>query len=81
MSDRYYVCTACGHFWSSPYPPDKRRCESCAQVRVTTAARDLYDAEWQSQAIIDRVRARPADEDRADGRNTLTRRADTDMAR
>jgi DNA-directed RNA polymerase subunit RPC12/RpoP len=81
MSDTYYVCTACGHFWSSPYPPDDRRCESCSVRGVTTSARDMYDAEAKSQHVIDTIARRPADEDRAGGRATLTRFADTDRAR
>jgi hypothetical protein len=53
MRERYYVCTACGHFWLSPYPPDDRRCESCSRVKVTSEARDLADAEEKSQQVID----------------------------
>jgi hypothetical protein len=51
--DLYYVCTACGHFWSSPHPPDDRRCESCSRVHCVTSVGNLGEAEAASQRILD----------------------------
>ena len=51
-SDRYYVCTACGHYWS--FPPDDRRCENCAQRGVTTSVATFVRAQDTSERILGR---------------------------
>jgi hypothetical protein len=51
-ADSYYVCTVCGHFWASPFPPDDRRCENCARVHVTTSVRTVDEAMDASERIL-----------------------------
>lgn len=52
MSDRYFICDVCAHFWSSPEHPES--CENCGKgwlyERPTVEA-----AEELSQEILDRT--------------------------
>jgi hypothetical protein len=53
--ERYYVCSMCAHYWLSPYPPDDRRCESCARVGVVSSFDTLERAELASDSVYERL--------------------------